>query len=240
APLTGGPSWRHGPSLVRVHPRRGAGGVGRHGRAGEHRSGRRQALARGPRRAGPAGTAAPGSGRGHLERNPRSRGRGPGRFHGAEAGRRRARLRGPAAGRGEAARLPRGRRLAGAVVGWAPLVAVGNGARLLRRRRHQRDRGAARAVRTILRRRLQPGARPGGGRAVTPARAGHGLGLVEVLVALGVLAVAVASLLALHAASLRATRAAQVTRHLAVAAESESRLRSLVAAAGAGCLVAVR
>lgn len=75
---------------------------------------------------------------------------------------------------------------------------------------------------------------------MTRARAGHGLGLVEVLVALGVLAVAVASLLALHAASLRATRAAQVTRHLAVAAESESRLRSLVAAAGADCLVAVR
>jgi len=75
---------------------------------------------------------------------------------------------------------------------------------------------------------------------VTGRATSAGLGLVEVLVALGVLAVAVGALLALQAASLRASRSALVTRALSAAAEAESRLRSSVAAAGGACLVAGR
>lgn len=71
-------------------------------------------------------------------------------------------------------------------------------------------------------------------------RMATGLGLVEVLVALGVLGVVVAALLALQASSLRATRAALLTSHLAAAAEAEARLRSAVSAPGEGCLVAPR
>ena len=67
-----------------------------------------------------------------------------------------------------------------------------------------------------------------------------GLGLVEVLVALGVLAVATAALLALQAAGLRATRAALVTEQLAAAAEAEARLRSAVGGDAGACLVASR
>src|SRR5690606_41622189 len=56
-----------------------------------------------------------------------------------------------------------------------------------------------------------------------PSRADAGLRLVEVLVAIGILAVVAAALIALQPASLRATRPAQVTPHPAVAAEAESR-----------------
>ncbi len=67
-----------------------------------------------------------------------------------------------------------------------------------------------------------------------------GLGLVEVLVALGVLTVVAAALLALQASSLRASRAARVTEQLAAAAEAEARLRTAVGGDGGPCLVAGR
>lgn len=73
-----------------------------------------------------------------------------------------------------------------------------------------------------------------------PSRADAGLGLVEVLVAIGILAVVAAALIALQAASLRATRTAQVTRDLAVAAEAESRLLAATGAEGEACRVATR
>src|SRR5690554_4661065 len=73
-----------------------------------------------------------------------------------------------------------------------------------------------------------------------PSRAAAGLGLGGVLVAIGSLAVVAAALIALQAASLRATRTAQVTRDLAVAAEAESRLLAAAGAAGEACRVATR
>ncbi|HZW27920.1 MAG TPA: hypothetical protein VFF08_05675, partial [Trueperaceae bacterium] len=59
-------------------------------------------------------------------------------------------------------------------------------------------------------------------------------------VAIGILAVVAAALIALQAASLRATRTAQVTRDLAVAAEAESRLLAATGAEGEACRVATR
>src|SRR5690606_1479111 len=137
--------------------------------------------------------------------------------------------------------------------------------------RHQRHARAARPLRFVRGRSLQPGSGPGGGRTVTPGahggcggawgprataparalarqdRAGAtssrpdaGLGLVEVLVAIGILAVVAAALIALQAASRRATRTAQVTRDLAVAAEAESRLLAATGAEGEACRVATR
>ncbi len=67
-----------------------------------------------------------------------------------------------------------------------------------------------------------------------------GFGLVEVLVAMGILALVAAALLGLQASSLRATRSAAVARDLAVAAESEARLLSVLASPGPGCQVAPR
>lgn len=67
-----------------------------------------------------------------------------------------------------------------------------------------------------------------------------GFGLVEALVALGVLALVLASIVTFQATSLRATRTAAVTLDLAAAAEAEATLRSLVAAPGETCLVATR
>src|SRR5690606_22591730 len=131
--------------------------------------------------------------------------------------------------RGEAARLPAGRGRPGSVVGRAVLVAHWFGSRLHGRRRGERHGRPEGTARHRLGRRLQPGARARGGGTVTRGGAvgawpAAGLGLVEVLVALGVLAVATAALLALQAAGLRATRAALVTEQLAAAAEAEARL----------------
>lgn len=67
-----------------------------------------------------------------------------------------------------------------------------------------------------------------------------GLGMIEVLVALGLLALVLVSLVSLQASSLEATRAARTTRDLAAAAEAEAKLRSLLVASGPGCLVATR
>lgn len=68
----------------------------------------------------------------------------------------------------------------------------------------------------------------------------RGTVLVEVLVAVGILALVLGSLVTLHAASLRATRSAAATRELAAAAEAEATLRSIVASPGPACLVATR
>ena len=67
-----------------------------------------------------------------------------------------------------------------------------------------------------------------------------GFGLVEALVALGVLALILASVVTLQASNLRATRAAGVTLDLAAASEAEATLRSLLIAPGGDCLVATR
>ncbi len=68
----------------------------------------------------------------------------------------------------------------------------------------------------------------------------RGTVLVEVLVAVGVLALVLGSLITLQVSSLRATRSAAATRNLAAAAEAEATLRSIAVDPGTSCLVATR